>query len=403
MLSEVCGVNSLAHIKHRLEASYWNHWSLYPAVFESRILQPLVYDELIGMLSHGCMDVLTSNLSSVPYDSEKLLKMIKLVQKARETNGGVVYFTAATTRLLSFFAHWRFLYFHGQRHARLVRDETVYDEPVHERTVLITLASPLLFFVPGGYLRDLERLWTDEVLIETVWETFVTKLLREWQDVVLWSVMMLVANVGFLAIPGVVITNLSEAAITSPRQLIISTSPAQIASSLSIQASIGSVVTSLLLLRHHRQKQKEDLASVGSYLTQSTRIGRCFGLEPLAIVFSLPWALLMWSVVTFFISLLLFCFYNSNMSTRIVVAVSSVLMTPPVIVCIVISWRTSDDGAPQHNRFTVLKCSFARLWQHIAYPITLLNARPPLEQGLGLHTFVSKSIRFDSRLSCIYV
>jgi hypothetical protein len=83
-------------------------------------------------------------------------------------------------------AHWRFLYFHGQRHARLVRDETVYDEPVHERTMLITLASPLLFFVPGGYLRDLEGLWTDEVLIETVWETFVTKLLGEWQDVVLW-------------------------------------------------------------------------------------------------------------------------------------------------------------------------------------------------------------------------
>jgi hypothetical protein len=64
------------------------------------------------------------------------------------------------------------------------------------------------------------------------------------------------------------------------------------------------------------------------------------------------------------------------MSTRIVVAVSSVLMTPPVIVCIVISWQTSDDGALQHNRFTVLKCSFARLWQHIAYPIALLNARP---------------------------
>jgi hypothetical protein len=85
-------------------------------------------------------------------------------------------------------------------------------------------------------------------------------------------------------------------------------------------------------------------------------------------------------MVTFFIALLLFCFYISNMPTRIVVAVSSVILTPPVIVCIVISWQTSDDGAPWRNRFTVLKRSgsrlFARIRQQIAQPLTLLNARP---------------------------
>jgi hypothetical protein len=69
---------------------------------------------------------------------------------------------------------------------------------------------------------------------------------------------MLTANVGFLAIPGVVITNLSGANITSPSQLIISTSPAQIASSVSIQASVGSIVVGLLLLGHNRMKQKQD-------------------------------------------------------------------------------------------------------------------------------------------------
>jgi hypothetical protein len=171
-------------------------------------------------------------------------------------------------------AHWRFLYFHGQRHARLERDKTVYDKPLRERTLLITLVSPLLFLAPEVHLRDVEKLWMDEVIIETVWKAFMAKLLEEWQDVVLWviltgffefpltyvthqSTVMLTANVGFLAIPGVVITNLSGAAITSPSQLIISTSPAQIASSLSIQASVGSIVISLLLLRHNRTKKKE--------------------------------------------------------------------------------------------------------------------------------------------------
>jgi len=32
----------------------------------------------------------------------------------------------------------------------------------------------------------MEKLWTDEVIIETVWKNFMTKLLDEWEDVILW-------------------------------------------------------------------------------------------------------------------------------------------------------------------------------------------------------------------------
>jgi len=32
----------------------------------------------------------------------------------------------------------------------------------------------------------MEKLWTDEVIIETVWKTFMSKLLGEWEDVILW-------------------------------------------------------------------------------------------------------------------------------------------------------------------------------------------------------------------------
>ncbi len=83
-------------------------------------------------------------------------------------------------------AHWRFLYFHGQRHARLIRDQTVYDKPKRERSLLITCLSPLLFLAPEVHLREMEKLWTDEVIIETVWKSFMTKLLAEWEGVILW-------------------------------------------------------------------------------------------------------------------------------------------------------------------------------------------------------------------------
>jgi hypothetical protein len=77
---------------------------------------------------------------------------------------------------------------------------------------------------------------------------------------------MLTANVGFLAIPGVVISNINNRLITSADQLNIFVSVSQIASSMSILASVGSIVIGLLLIRHNRSKQKEDPAGAVSEL-----------------------------------------------------------------------------------------------------------------------------------------
>ena len=123
------------------------------------------------------------------------------------------------------------------------------------------------------------------------------------------STVVLSVNVGFLAIPGVVISNLNSN-ITGANQVIIFTSPAQVASCMSIVASAGGIVIGLLLVRRNSPKQNEDPAGAVSeqhldlrvklsgqrqsiYLCQITR--QVFGLEPMSIVFSLPWALLMWS------------------------------------------------------------------------------------------------------------
>ncbi|KAH9031459.1 hypothetical protein EDB84DRAFT_1562260 [Lactarius hengduanensis] len=292
MISELFGVKSLAHVRHRLEDLYWTHWSLFPAVFEGRRLGPAVYDELVGILSHGSMDAMTSKSSTLPYDADTMQKMIRLVRNAEGSDTGLVYHTAAITRLLSFFAHWRFLYFHGQKCARLERDKTVYAGANRERTLLITFLSPVLFLAPEVHLRELEKLWTDEVIIEAVWKNFMTRLLEEWGELILSSTVMLTANVGFLAIPGVVISNINNP-LSSASELNIFTSPAQIASCMSVEASVGSIVIGMLLVRHNRTKQKEDPAGASEYLNKNTH--RIFGLEPMAIIFSLPWALLMWA------------------------------------------------------------------------------------------------------------
>ncbi|KAI9438667.1 hypothetical protein H4582DRAFT_189065 [Lactarius indigo] len=348
MISELFGVESPAHVRHRLEALYWTHWSLFPAVFDGRRLVQAVYDELVGILSHGCMDVMTSKSSTLPYDADTMQQMIRLVRNAKGSDTGLVYHTAAITRLLSFFAHWRFLYFHGQKSARLERNKTVYSNPGRERTALITFLSPLLFLAPEVHLRDLEKLWTDEVIIETVWKSFMTKLLEEWGELILWSTVMLTANVGFLAIPGVIISNINNP-LSRASDLKIFTSAAQIASCMSVEASAGSIVIGMLLVRHNRTKQKEDPAGASTYLYQNTH--RLFGLEPMAIIFSLPWALLMWAMVMFSIALLLLCFSISNLSTRISVAVTSVVVAALIVWCIRSAWESSEEKGVWLDRF----------------------------------------------------
>jgi hypothetical protein len=133
---------------------------------------------------------------------------------------------------------------------------------------------------------------------------------------------MLTANVGFLAIPGVVLSNLNGN-LTSASQAVIFTSHSQIASCLSMELSIGSIIIGLLLVCFDRSKHKEDPAGAATghqedpagtvsgqlhlmcgakvtlgqsrYLYQSYH--RIFSLEPMAIYFGLPLGLLMWSYV----------------------------------------------------------------------------------------------------------
>jgi len=145
-----------------------------------------------------------------------------------------------------------------------------------------------------------------------------------------------------------------------------------------MEASIGSIIVGLLLVDHNRTKQEEDPAGASAYLDQSAH--GVYGLEPMAIVFGLPWALLMWSMVIFFIALLLLCFTISNTSTCIFVSVMSVMMAPPVVGCILICRRSSDDGELWHESLVVLKRSSDRLLaclKHFALgALRLRYARP---------------------------
>jgi hypothetical protein len=55
-----------------------------------------------------------------------------------------------------------------------------------KRSALVLFLSPCLFFAPEIYLMEMERLWTGKIIAKRVWKSFMTKLLSEWNDIILW-------------------------------------------------------------------------------------------------------------------------------------------------------------------------------------------------------------------------
>ena len=185
-------------------------------------------------------DVMTSTVSTFPYDYQTMQNLIKVTRTAtgmpeyysntltRVTdpvtqkqarglntvslgpvsmrhafNFLITYRLSFPARLLGFFgqpneeiatlvidsriflAQWKFLYFHGQKHARLSKDQSVYDKPIRERTLLITLLSPFLLLGPELYMQQMETLWMDEIVMPAEWTAFVRNSLDEWKDLIL--------------------------------------------------------------------------------------------------------------------------------------------------------------------------------------------------------------------------
>ncbi|KAI0253094.1 hypothetical protein BJV78DRAFT_1196620 [Lactifluus subvellereus] len=127
---------------------------------------------------------MTSSSSTLPYGVDTMQKMIEVVKNAREAEFNLEHHVTGIARLLSRFAIWRFLYFHGQPHARLVSHQTVYNKPKHETSLLFTLFSITFFSVPRECLRDIKKLWTDDLVTATAWESFMDKKLKEWTDLI---------------------------------------------------------------------------------------------------------------------------------------------------------------------------------------------------------------------------
>ncbi|KIJ58821.1 hypothetical protein HYDPIDRAFT_33784 [Hydnomerulius pinastri MD-312] len=188
-------------------------------------------------------------------------------------------------RLMALFARTKFYNFHGQPGARLEADQSVYSKAGDEQQSSSIFFAPidfLFFYAPSAQIRKLEEIWVDKVVHYTRWKTFVSGLNNEWNGFTIYSTVMLAVDVSFLAVPGVDIGGVGSQSV------------ATIATYMSLLSVVGSLVSSVLLARQSRA-QKESAIGAAAFMDSMTCWG--VGMKALGVMFSLPFALLLWAYV----------------------------------------------------------------------------------------------------------
>ncbi|TFK32674.1 hypothetical protein BDQ12DRAFT_692200 [Crucibulum laeve] len=344
IFERVRGVKTLSQSKYAIESQYWLHVELFP---NDRILPQFVLNELRETIVHAAAETLTSNTSTAPFAAEELREMLHIVETLQLGAGGRnAHSLCVSARLLHTFARSKFFNFCGQIGARLDNDQPMYKSSDPQKiTALFTIFSYVLFRAPDLHLRALQKVWLDHRITQVSWRMFIGNLNSEWMELTLYSTVIMNANVAFLAIPGVSDTETATAG--------------QIISYASTVASIGAVVIGLLLVRQNRTKGRDDANEALSFMTRL--VGSAFGKESLAIMYSLPYALLMWGMLFFVGALACLVFQATDIVTRCLIGFISAVVGFFVFWCVFTSW---DENSAVRSAIGAISVKIRSAWHN---------------------------------------
>ncbi|KAI6119766.1 hypothetical protein EDD16DRAFT_1861707 [Pisolithus croceorrhizus] len=315
MYANLRGVKEPSHIKIALEMQYWMHCELYP---HERTFDTAIYRELCGFVIHANAESITSDTSLAPFDSTELSKMMDIIRVLQDAIGQVNDpLFCVVARFMCIFSRIHFLNFHGQPCARLDVDRTVYSSSERRRymSILLRMLSVFLFGAPWRYVEALRGVWVDETVNLPRWRTFVGNIINEWGGFTIYSTVMLAVDMSLLGIVHTDITAYQSVAV--------------IATYISVVCTVGSIVASVVLTGMWRDKA-ENAEGVAKYMTEIT--DTVIGVDNMAIMFSVPFGLLIWGMASFLVAFLYVIFRSSYPPTL-------ATTTPGIVLVIVlVAW-----------------------------------------------------------------
>ncbi|KAI0703722.1 hypothetical protein BC835DRAFT_1410458 [Cytidiella melzeri] len=301
--ARVCTTQS--HVGKQIEYLFWIHVEMFPC---HRGPPQDVLGELKSQLNVGIYDHLSSKKPIFPFDKTEATEVLKCIDRieAFEKNGHDMWIVARCKQNLgennSSFEHV-FLNYHGERGARIHRDDSVHSDSIHhKRSWLFRIVTPLLFFMPSVYMDEIESVWIDGTVDWISWRRFIVLLSKDWQHSIIPATVILSANVGFLTINSI--------DTTSPDK-----STAQIASYISSVLAFFNFIAIQILTHQHRYSDHFETAKALAFFEKREK--HWPGLESVALTFSLPTALFIWSMLTFLGALMIVFFWHTSVATRV--------------------------------------------------------------------------------------
>ncbi|KAG1753595.1 uncharacterized protein EDB91DRAFT_1043284, partial [Suillus paluster] len=279
MLGECRGVTALSHKRLAVQAQYWCHWEMFPNLC---LVAQDILDELRELMLHATCDHLTTTRSAAALSADELKQYFEIVRVTHISSNTADHIL--TGRIMHTFCRNQYLNFHGQPCARLSVDQTVRGWS-YKPSIYMTIFAPLLCMAPVAHVRSLHTSFVDDLASTAEWKIFITRLNGQLQNLNLLGTVLLGANVGFLAIQSV--------------DSGTGRSPTQIASYMSLVLSFGSIALGLTFIA--LDLTGRDRGSEAARFLQRMNDGKR-GLEKLAIIYSLPYALLMWSMFFFLVA-----------------------------------------------------------------------------------------------------
>ncbi|EKM58098.1 uncharacterized protein PHACADRAFT_252123 [Phanerochaete carnosa HHB-10118-sp] len=344
-------VVSEMHLEKAIREQFWQHVEMFP---NHRGLPGVAIRELKDTFTYGLCDYVTSHTSMFAFDPDTIEKLTRCMEGMIEDEINPAN-TAAAARLLNTIYKERFIHFHGEAGARLDREDNAFVAGIKgPRSHFFYLVTPFLFFIPPVYLKDLERICVDNSVHRLLLLQLINRLKRDWESSITPATVLLSANVGFLAINSI--------DTTSPNK-----SAAQISSYISSIFSLFIYVVVQILSRHrwhHNNGQAHD----AFFLYILKRENRIMGIEGVAIAFSLPTALFLWSMVTFLVALMFVFFENSSVATKVAMGAVVGFMGVVVILLLYLEGEgTIAERSPFSHVWALLAetlCSLYKRWSN---------------------------------------
>ncbi|EIW75890.1 hypothetical protein CONPUDRAFT_139857 [Coniophora puteana RWD-64-598 SS2] len=309
----VRGFRSMEHIRYAMEAQYWAHVEAFPL---ARSFDEKTYNELSHAVLHASAERLTSKTSLSPFDADELDKIRDILDSLQDQlHHESPYAVCILARLSHTFAVSRLHNFCGQPEARLDADKSVWpDNTLSSHWIFLSL-SVFMFGTPYSQLERLNNVWVDRTVNSARWKEYISTVYDEFMGLTLYSTVMLTVDVSFLAVPDVEVASLGNEDAST------------VSTYLSIIAIVGSMTLSLLLSADARRRKSESASKAAGLLNT---VNMLFGLELLAIMYSMPFALLMWGMVSFLIGFCCRVFPQAAIYTRCLCAVALLILVMAV-------------------------------------------------------------------------